>query len=92
MEAIGGFVEIVVWCLAWSIGTTLLALSRFNDPAARFGGLPSRIWVALLVVWLWPVLFVAWFLATWTLWPVLGIGPAGTLLVILNLRSRRTTA
>lgn len=93
MDAIGGFVEIVAWCIAWSIGTTVLALSRFNEPNARFGGVPGRVWAALSVVWLWPVVFVAWFQAAWPLWPLLGIGPAGMLLVLaLLLHSRHTTA
>ena len=93
MDAIGGLVEIVAWCVAWSIGTTMLALSRFNDPAARFGGIPGRVWAALSLVWLWPVVFVAWDQAAWLLWPLLGVGPAGMLLVLaLCLRSRRAAA
>lgn len=93
VDAIGGFVEIAAWCVAWSIGATVLALSRFNDPNARFGGVPSRIWAALSLVWLWPIVFVAWLQAAWLLWPLLVIGPAGMLLVLaLCLRSRRTAA
>jgi hypothetical protein len=92
VNAIGGFVEIVAWCVAWSIGATVLALSRFNDPAARLGGVPGRVWAALSVVWLWPFAFVAWFQAAWVIWPLLGIGPVGMLFVLaLCLRRRRTT-
>lgn len=94
MDAIGGLVEIVAWCVAWSIGATVLALSRFNEPNARFGGVPGRVWAALSVVWLWPVVFVAcaWFQTAWLLWSLLGIGPTGMLLVLaLSLHSRHTT-
>jgi hypothetical protein len=45
-----------------------------------------------IVAWVWPFVFVAWSQATWLLWPLLGIGPARFLLVlVLRLRSRRTT-
>jgi len=93
VDAIGGLVEIVAWCFAWSTGATVLALSRFNEPNARFGGLPVQIWAALSVVWAWPVVFVGWGRVAWLLWPLLGIGPAGMLLVLaLWLRSRRAAA
>ncbi len=95
MGAIGGLVEVVVWCLAWSIGATLLALSRFNEPDARFNGLPRRVWAALLVVWLWPVAWLlgAWFSAAWTFWLLLGIGPAGMLWVlVLGILHRHSAA
>lgn len=95
MDAAGGLVEIVAWFLAWSIGATLLALSRFNEPDARFNGLPPRVWAALFGVWLWPValLSTAWFSAPWLFWPLLGLGPAGMLWVLaLTVLNRRSTA
>jgi hypothetical protein len=94
MAAIGSLVELLVWCLAWSVGATCLALSRFDEPDARFAGLPGRTWAALVVAWLWPVLLAASFWMNGMLWAVVAVAPMGTMLVLLEVlvtaRGRRS--
>jgi len=85
MDAFGVLSETLVWCFGWAWGATRLARRRFNEGDARRGGLPGRVWAALVVAWLWPALLVADFWVNLTLWPVFAVGPAGMLIVVLEV-------
>lgn len=83
--ALGLSLEVLVWLLPWSIMATRFALG-FNEPAARLGGMPGRVWRALVVTWAWLLLMPLWLQSGFELWlgaVALLSAPVGALLLVL---------
>lgn len=76
-----------MWLLPWSFFATLFAL-RFNEPTALFGGMPGRVWGALVLAWSWLALMPLWFHSGYQAWlgaVALLSAPAGALIALLLL-------
>lgn len=56
--ALGISLEVLAWLLPWSIAATRFGLG-FNEPTA-FGGMPRRVWAALVLAWAWLLAMPLW--------------------------------
>lgn len=85
MGAIGGLVELLVWCIGWSVIVRRTATRKFPDPGAPFRELPLRVSIAVAVTWLWPVMIALGFWMVGISWFALATGPAGMMILLIEV-------
>lgn len=81
MGAIGGLVEILLWCIGWAEGARRVATRRFDLTDSKTISLPNAVWVALILAWTWPVLIAASYWVDSMILATFLVGPAAMTIV-----------